>query len=107
MAFQGRRFNRGSRDGPREMHKAVCSECGKDCEVPFKPNPERPVYCKDCWTKKRDEGRGFAPRGDSEEKAEAPKIEGEETVPEVEEPAPEAEEADPEAEESNDEELEE
>ena len=23
--------------GPREMHKATCSECGKECEVPFKP----------------------------------------------------------------------
>jgi len=41
-------------DGPREMHKAVCSDCGKECEVPFKPgndpqgNP-RPVYCRDCY----------------------------------------------------------
>ena len=23
--------------GPREMHKAVCAECKKECEVPFKP----------------------------------------------------------------------
>jgi CxxC-x17-CxxC domain-containing protein len=27
----------------REMHKAVCAECGKDCEVPFKPSGDRPV----------------------------------------------------------------
>ncbi len=52
MAFQKRRF-----DEPREMHKSVCSECGKDCEVPFKPDPERPVYCKECWAKKREEKR--------------------------------------------------
>ncbi len=39
--------------GPREMHKAVCSECGKECEVPFKPSGDRPVYCKDCFMKKK------------------------------------------------------
>ena len=29
--------------GPREMHKAVCADCGKECEVPFKPQEGRPV----------------------------------------------------------------
>lgn len=38
---------------PREMHKAKCSECGKDCEVPFKPQEGKPVYCKDCYMKKK------------------------------------------------------
>jgi CxxC-x17-CxxC domain-containing protein len=38
---------------PREMHKAICSDCGKECEVPFKPDPSRPVYCKECWAKRR------------------------------------------------------
>ncbi|MFA5176174.1 MAG: CxxC-x17-CxxC domain-containing protein [Candidatus Nanoarchaeia archaeon] len=42
--------------GPREMHKAVCSDCGKECEVPFKPSSDadgnpRPVYCRDCYQK--------------------------------------------------------
>jgi CxxC-x17-CxxC domain-containing protein len=46
-------FNRGFRDRePREMHKAVCDECKKECEVPFKPTEGRPVYCKDCFAKK-------------------------------------------------------
>lgn len=45
----------GSR--PREMHKAVCAECKKDCEVPFKPSSDRPVYCKDCFSKRKDSGR--------------------------------------------------
>ncbi|MFH2021619.1 MAG: CxxC-x17-CxxC domain-containing protein [archaeon] len=50
-------FNRGGGfGGPREMHKATCSECGEECEVPFKPskNPDgsdRPVYCKNCYQK--------------------------------------------------------
>jgi len=37
----------------REMHKAVCSECGKDCEVPFKPTTGKPIYCRDCYMKKK------------------------------------------------------
>ncbi|MBS3066687.1 DNA-directed RNA polymerase [Candidatus Pacearchaeota archaeon] len=41
--------------GPREMHKAVCSDCKKECEVPFKPREDRPVYCKDCYAKHRDQ----------------------------------------------------
>ncbi len=39
--------------GPREMHKATCSECGKECEVPFKPTEGKPVYCRDCYAKKK------------------------------------------------------
>jgi CxxC-x17-CxxC domain-containing protein len=35
------------------MHKAVCSECGKETEVPFKPSGDRPVYCKECFMKRR------------------------------------------------------
>jgi len=37
--------------GPREMHKAVCSDCKQDCEVPFKPAEGKPVYCKECYPK--------------------------------------------------------
>jgi len=54
---RGGNFNRGGgfrRDfGPREMHKAVCSECGKECEVPFKPTEGKPVFCRDCYAKKK------------------------------------------------------
>jgi CxxC-x17-CxxC domain-containing protein len=38
---------------PREMHKAVCGDCKKECEVPFKPTEGRPVYCRDCFSKHR------------------------------------------------------
>ena len=37
----------------REMHKAVCSKCGKDCEVPFKPIEGKSVFCKECYVKKK------------------------------------------------------
>ena len=47
----------GFGDRPREMHKATCAECKKECEVPFKPSGDRPVYCRDCFSKRRDAGR--------------------------------------------------
>ncbi|MBI5061509.1 MAG: hypothetical protein HZB67_04315 [Candidatus Aenigmarchaeota archaeon] len=55
MSFGERRFgDRGGFDrGPREMHKVVCSDCGKETEVPFKPAEGRPVYCKECFQKHR------------------------------------------------------
>jgi len=43
----------------REMHKAVCADCGQECEVPFKPDPSRPVYCRDCWSKRRRSRRRY------------------------------------------------
>jgi len=45
-------FDNG-RSEPREMHDAVCSECNKTCQVPFKPTEGKPVYCKDCYSAKR------------------------------------------------------
>jgi len=56
MPFENRRFDnrRGSSfdRGPREMHKAVCSECGKECEVPFQPTEGKPVFCRECFAKR-------------------------------------------------------
>jgi CxxC-x17-CxxC domain-containing protein len=40
--------------GPRTMHKTTCSECKKECEVPFKPTEGRPVFCLDCFKKKKE-----------------------------------------------------
>ncbi|MES3031328.1 MAG: CxxC-x17-CxxC domain-containing protein [Patescibacteria group bacterium] len=59
-AFRGgdRGGDRGGRagfDGPRAergpitLHSAVCASCGKTCEVPFRPNGDKPVYCRDCF----------------------------------------------------------
>ncbi|MBN1329052.1 MAG: DNA-directed RNA polymerase [Candidatus Heimdallarchaeota archaeon] len=38
---------------PREMHKVTCADCGNETEVPFKPDGERPVYCQDCYKKRK------------------------------------------------------
>ena len=44
---------------PREMHKSVCSECKKECTVPFKPTPGKPVFCKECFAKKPKKSRSY------------------------------------------------
>ena len=44
--------NRNFSSEPREMHKAVCADCKKECEVPFKPTSNKPVYCRDCFSQK-------------------------------------------------------
>ena len=57
----GRSFGGGDQEGggfrrdfgPREMHKATCAECNQECEVPFKPTEGRPVFCRDCFAKKK------------------------------------------------------
>ena len=63
--------DRGFRDGGRaEMFEAVCSDCGKNCEVPFRPNGQKPVYCKECFGRNSDrtpssdnyERKSFAPK---------------------------------------------
>jgi len=36
--------------GLREMHDAVCAQCGTATTVPFKPRGDRPVYCRSCYT---------------------------------------------------------
>jgi len=40
---------RGRDSRPKKMYNAVCSSCGNDCQVPFNPTGDRPVYCSDCF----------------------------------------------------------
>lgn len=41
--------------GSRQMYTATCSNCGKQCQVPFQPRigedgkPVKPIYCNDCF----------------------------------------------------------
>ena len=37
----------------RPMFAIVCYQCGKDCEIPFKPVAGRPVYCPECFAKRK------------------------------------------------------
>ena len=55
-------YGGGGYDRPRrEMHPAVCANCGKETQVPFVPRGDRPVYCSDCFETMRPQqnsGRG-------------------------------------------------
>ena len=33
----------------REQFKVQCSGCGVETTVPFKPDPNRPVFCRTCY----------------------------------------------------------
>ncbi|MDN5361269.1 MAG: hypothetical protein PWP70_316 [Moorella sp. (in: firmicutes)] len=57
-AARKQRMNGGQRrndfrSGPRQMYKAICSQCGAMTEVPFEPRGDRPVYCRDCYSNMR------------------------------------------------------
>ena len=55
-SFGGNKRFGGGRDGGRDggrptMHRAVCDECGADCQVPFRPTGDKPIYCSSCFEK--------------------------------------------------------
>jgi CxxC-x17-CxxC domain-containing protein len=59
----GPRFGGGDRGGfaDKELFKAECASCHKECQVPFRPNGKKPVYCSDCF-KKEEGGDRFEQR---------------------------------------------
>lgn len=65
------RFNdRGSNRGPVEMHKAICDNCGKECEVPFRPTSGKPIYCSNCFENKRGDSTSRRYDGRNSERSE-------------------------------------
>jgi CxxC-x17-CxxC domain-containing protein len=42
-------YDRNERSSDREMFSAICDDCGKDCQLPFKPSSSKPVYCSRCF----------------------------------------------------------
>jgi CxxC-x17-CxxC domain-containing protein len=50
------RFGNDSSDGnraTRQMYPVTCAQCNTQTEVPFEPRGDRPVLCRDCYTKSR------------------------------------------------------
>lgn len=45
----GKKYGNRDSSRPMTMHRAICSECNKECEVPFRPNQDKPVFCRDCF----------------------------------------------------------
>jgi len=48
------RSYRNSRDERKpEMHTVTCGDCGDECQIPFEPKFNRPVYCSECFQKNK------------------------------------------------------
>jgi CxxC-x17-CxxC domain-containing protein len=37
----------------RVMYTVICADCNKECKIPFKPSGDRPVYCQDCFSRRK------------------------------------------------------
>ena len=46
---------KNAQKGAREMFATVCSNCGCECQVPFKPTEGKPVFCSNCYAERRGE----------------------------------------------------
>ena len=58
-------FNNSSDN--KQLHDAKCNKCGVMCQVPFRPNGKKPIYCNDCFASARDGESApsrFSDRGD-------------------------------------------
>ena len=58
------RYSRDNRN--RESATVTCADCGTECEIPFVPKTDRPVYCSDCFrlNKPQNSGTDRYPRDD-------------------------------------------
>ena len=55
----------------RPMYAVVCFDCGKDTEIPFKPSGDRPVYCQECFSRRK---AGKVLRAPTDQKPQAPSL---------------------------------
>ncbi len=46
----------------QEMFAATCTTCGKGCEVPFRPDGQKPVLCRECYAAKNSYDAGGVKR---------------------------------------------
>jgi len=52
QSYRHDRGKQGNGFRERTFTRVICSECKKECEIPFKPSGDRPVYCKECFSKR-------------------------------------------------------
>ena len=61
-SFRNYRDDRGSRysrdDSRSESATVTCSDCGDECQVPFVPRTNKPVYCSDCFRQHKPDDSG-------------------------------------------------
>lgn len=51
--------------GPKQLFSAICADCRKPCQVPFRPSGDKPIYCKDCFMKRKEKTAGDTWRSDA------------------------------------------
>jgi len=61
------RGRQGNGHRERTYTRVICADCNKECEIPFKPNGGRPVYCKECFSKRKT-GNSFNTNRDNRPK---------------------------------------
>ena len=61
-SFRNSRDDRGSRysrdDRRGESTTVTCADCGTECQVPFVPRTDRPVFCSDCFRQNKPQDSG-------------------------------------------------
>lgn len=63
---QGRNFKR-SDFSDRKMFDAVCDECKNNCQVPFQPRGDKPIYCNNCFSNKPSDSSSVMNKGGKSE----------------------------------------
>jgi len=46
-------------DPQKPENTITCSQCGREAKVPFRPAPGRPIFCHECFQKRRGMGPGL------------------------------------------------
>lgn len=52
-SYRGCGLDKKPQREPQKMYKAKHSEHCQEIKVPFKPDPDRPVYCRECYAKRK------------------------------------------------------
>ena len=52
-SYRHERGRQGHGHRERTYTRVICADCNKECEIPFKPSAGRPVYCKECFSKRK------------------------------------------------------
>ena len=71
---QPRRYGETRQDSgyrERTLYKVICADCNKECEVPFRPSGDRPVYCKECFSRRKNDS-SFKEKRDNKPRDEEP-----------------------------------
>jgi CxxC-x17-CxxC domain-containing protein len=57
-ACKTKRQGASSSGSSRAETTTVCSQCGRETTVPFKPTQGRPVYCRECFLSRKAQAAG-------------------------------------------------